>query len=125
VGSGCASCRALSSCPSNPAHVLEHTHPRGCEQCHALEDYACARCKVWERVGGDYMLFVGCGMQNLRRWAPTVEAVGSVLDVVVCSFGNDEATGALSLQCQHAGAQLQRRAPFGNYSSLLLYCPPG
>jgi len=121
----CASCRALGSCPASPAHFLKHEHPQGCEQLHALADYACARCKVWERVGRDYMLLVGCGDQNLRRWTPQALAAGGVLDVVVCSFGSDADTGALSPQCRHRGVQLQRQRPFGNYSSLLPYCPPG
>ena len=121
---GCASCRALSSCPATPAHFLSHEHPSGCEQFHALADYQCERCKVWEHVGQDYVLLVGCGLQDLRRWTPLASAVGGVLEVIVCSFGSDGSTGASSAQCQHAGAQLARKQPFGNYSSLLPYCPP-
>jgi hypothetical protein len=119
----CASCRALASCPA--AHFLTHEHPSGCQQFHALADYQCERCKVWEQVGQHYVLLVGCGMQDLRRWTPLGSAVGGVLDVAVCSFDGDATTGAVSAACQHAGAPLVRRQPFGNYSSLLPYCPPG
>jgi len=116
----CAACLALSSCPASPPHYLDHPHELGCNQLHALVDYSCARCKVWEKIGNNYMLLVGCGRQDLRRWEPSGAASAEVLEVVTCAFG-----GSSSAPCMHGGAQLVRREPNGNYSSLLPYCPPG
>jgi len=79
---------------------------------------------VWAKIGQEHMLLVGCGDQNLRRWTPTALSFDGVLEVDECRF--EHAPGAAaSAVCSHAGRALQRQRPFGNYSALMPYCPPG
>jgi len=120
----CALCRSLASCTATRDPYLHHDHALGCAQTLALSDYECRECQVWARLGDAYMLLVGCGNQNLRRWTPTASAFDGVLDVQECRFEAPVA-GATSAICQHAGAALVRQRPFGNYSALMPYCPPG
>jgi len=123
----CALCRALASCTATPRPFLHHAHAQGCEQTHALSDYECRECPVWALVAQQYVLLVGCGDENLRRWTPTGRAFDSVLLVGECTFdhGPEHGGAPASAVCQHAGAALQRQRPFGNYSALMPYCPPG
>jgi len=120
----CALCRVLASCTAVANPYLHHEHAEGCAQTHALSDYECRECAVWAKVGQEYMLLVGCGDQNLRRWTPTARAFDGVLEVGECRF--EHAPGAAaSAMCSHAGVALQRQRPSGNYSALMPYCPPG
>jgi len=123
----CALCRALSSCTATPRPFLHHSHAEGCAQTHALSDYECRECPVWAKLGQEHMLLVGCGDQNLRRWTPTARAFDGVLLVGECAFEHGPGFGGApaSAVCRHAGADLQRQRPFGNYSALMPYCPPG
>jgi hypothetical protein len=119
----CALCRTLDSCSANANPYLDHEHPQGCEQTIALSDYECRECNVWAQIGQDYMLLVGCGNQNLRRWTPTGRAFDGVLEIDECRF--DSGAAPASAVCSHAGAALKRQRPFGNFSALMPYCPPG
>ena len=119
----CALCRVLASCSAVNNPYLHHDHAEGCEQTHALSDYECRECPVWAKLGQLFMLLVGCGNQNLRRWTPTARAFDGVLEVAECKF--DHGGAPASSVCRHAGVALTRQRPFGNYSALMPYCPPG
>jgi len=120
----CALCRSLASCTATRNPYLHHNHALGCAQTLALTDYECRKCPVWAKISAAYMLLVGCGDQDLCRWTPTATAFDGVLDVDECRFDAAVDDGASAI-CQHAGAVLQRQRPFGNFSTLMLYCPPG
>ena len=119
----CALCLVLASCTGTHNPYLHHSHAEGCEQTTALSDYECRECQVWAKIGQDYMLLVGCGDQNLRRWTPTASSFDGVLDVGECKFDHGDAPA--SSMCRHAGVALERKRPFGNFSALMPYCPPG
>ena len=119
----CALCRILASCTATRNPYLHHSHAEGCEQTIALSDYECRECPVWAKIGQDHMLLIGCGDQNLRRWRPTASAFDGVLDVGECRFDHGDAPA--TPMCRHAGVALERKRPFGNYSALMPYCPPG
>ena len=118
-----ALCRVLQSCTAVANPFLHHSQAEGCAQTHALSDYECQECVVWAKLGQQYMLLVGCGNQNLRRWTPTASAFDGVLEVGECKF--DHSVGPASSICKHAGVALARQRPFGNYSALMQYCPSG
>jgi hypothetical protein len=120
----CALCRTLASCTATPRPYLEHEHALGCAQTTALSDYECNECPVWAKIGQEHVLLVGCGNENLRRWTPTARAFDGVLVVAECRFEHAPG-GAASSECMHGGQALQRQRPFGNYSALMPYCPPG
>ena len=123
----CDLCLTLESCTATVNPYLHHEHAQGCEQTVALSDYECRECQVWAKIGQDYMLHVGCGNQNLRRWTPTGRAFDGVLEGGECRFEHGPGFGdaPASAMCEHAGVTLQRQRPFGNYSALMPYCPPG
>jgi hypothetical protein len=119
----CALCRVLASCTAVASPFLHHSQAEGCEQTHALSDYECHECMVWAKFGQLFMLLVGCGNQNLRRWTPTASAFDGVLEIGECKF--EYGVGPAPSICMHAGVALARQRPFGNFSALMPYCPPG
>jgi len=119
----CSSCLTLDQCTQT--QYLKHDNPNGCMQTRALSDYVCTECNMWDIIDGGFMLLVGCGVRNLKRWAPSGDRDGKdQLLTVDCMFDNTD-DAEFGDPCEYKGATLVRQIPFGSFSSVIPYCAPG
>jgi len=112
---------ADSICDSD--EYLRHDHYLGCAQTRARSDYECAPCKTLVKVKDEFMLAVGCGNQDFKRWDPYQNTVDGVLQSAICPLTSPADEQDIQA-CEYKSEQFILAPKGQSYSKLIPYCPP-